>query len=351
MPKTVKNRRMPAKPQLDEQYVESLVNAVKLLNEGNYPEAIESLTACGDSWTKDPDGVLVMMYILDAIGQSGVDDVAEETAGISKMFLDMSYGKDRSRYPSSGLLQKNHPEPQHALSAVNILVSEPGLTDEDKRLLLDVCSRQDVYEYDTAALATGGFLSFDIGDYDRSIRCLSAYVDMENSWACGEPQEEAAEEDDYFDGIRMNFFRRSLMVLSMALFASKDYEGGMKYAEMARALGVGIHSDAPVTVFMDEEPGTEDELQDMAEPEGIAVASGGGLNDCMEQMGADAISRSGLIPEQKTGSVNLGLARTEGAASPSPSASDMGKAAGNNPKVFFSVALLPDGSFQKIISK
>lgn len=332
-------------------YEEVLVSAGELLSEGDPAGALAVMNSLGENvWKKDPDGVLLAMQILMTLNEAG-EDTAEDVLILARLYLEMSRGSEGVRRKPSGVVQKRGvPEPEYLLAAVYLLLHSTKPDDRDRAFFLDILSSSDVYEADLSALAHAGFLAFELGRNDLCVTCLTEFTSR--------GEKEIARTGTISEEVTPELTRRVPMVLSMALLSLGRTEEAVLCAKASRSLGVGTYLDesgggeeaegegAGFSVTPGGEEGAR--LLDIMSATGLAVGSAAS-NDRISEFGHEALGVSDSLGGEGTPSPFAVLNAKKAADENIPSEGGAGKKRqGGNPKVFFSVAMYPDGSFQKI---
>lgn len=334
---------------LSEHYYETMTEAVGLYNQGRFSEAAQIAVSAGKEWMGDPDAMALLMCI--TLGQEGEDgsDRTGELVMFCREYLRMSYN---DQFKSSGLFQKEDREPFYVLSAVTSMLERASsdMDEMEKRHLASILLEEPIRKLYPLALSMAGFLAFETGDMEGAIEFLSAYISESGDGMeemMNKPDDEVTRELVSRAGLARDTFGRALMVMSMAFFALKNYEAGMEHLRIAQNVGVGLYNDMwDGEYYLPQDEGENSLLKPFNLP-GVDVFP------VFQETASDTPAASfpkgdeyepgigGLMPVEETGKpggVKLSLER-KGFSERATKR--------DNPKIFFSVIMSPDGSFRK----
>lgn len=314
----------------------AMEKAVGLYNSGNPDMAIEHLLSSGSAWKTDPDAIFTLFLSSDAVGD---EKSFEDSVGYARMWLEMSFGKDATKYIPSKVLSTNHPEALFAILASERLLIDEEISPSDLRLVKHALGNEKIRQEAPMAVFHSSTLEFEAGNFTESANLMSRFM--------AEVGAEAAKTGSA--PCSPTAFHRAPMILALSLFASGKTEEAMECVrESVIPFGVGLYKDPPDMEYEYEEEDDEAECGENEFSEGIPLSrTSAGI----------VVGESGVdVPE----SVNTGkgskMFGSSGPVIPVVAENPEAKAfqsvsavssGASGPKMFPSVFRLPDGSYVK----
>lgn len=309
---------------------ETLRKAADMMSDGQPLLARDLILRQGEIfWGKDPDAVLMLMHISSIVE----GDSSPLTRGYCRRYLHMSFGKGIPFCQSSGVVQRDAPDPEFVIGSASILLWG-GLKDDDEKIfLMNILKEERIWRWDCTSLVHAGAIAFELGEFSLAEELLLKYNSVES-----------ANEQRIPEYISSHV----PVLLALCCYAMGKEKEGRMWLENIRIKGAGVYGNGR---YRKDEEDERFEVQnneqeaDSAEGEnispsllsilcssGVVVQSSGGTDkvsgfaeEALKQL--DAANReNGFFEKEKSS-----LAKTA------------------NPKYFPSIAVYPDGTFVKVI--
>jgi len=341
-------------------YEESLAAAVSLASDGKVKEAYDMVMSTGNqTWSNDPDAVILVFHLLVSAGWEDVEDIL----GYCKKYIDMSFGENSEMFRSSGIVQKSAPDPEYVVEAISLILYNSVPDAAEKEFYLGILTREEVYKADINALVHAGALAFELGKFDISVVYISEFFKNSSDSMGG---------DD--ENLSLAAIKRAFMIMALSLFCLGKNSAAIEYISIIREQGIGLYSDPEPDSDFEEADGCENAsftntFSGMS-PTGTVVkgcagqdeVSVFGMEALLNSLGGDKNApqerRQNIVSPMSDGKDMAPVESVEKATPVSekhPGQNTAEKESGkktvkmNNPKVFQSVIINPDGSFYRVM--